>query len=47
MVIHSDQGWPYQHTRYLFLLKQNGITQSILRNGNCLDNAIMENFFDL
>ena len=47
MVIHSDQSWHYQHTRYLFLLKQNGITQSILRNGNCLDNAIMENFFGL
>jgi putative transposase len=31
--------------RYHYLLKQKGITQSMSRKGNCLDNAIIENFF--
>lgn len=47
MVIHSDQGWHYQHTRYQYILKQYGIIQSMSRKGNCLDNAMMENFFGL
>ncbi|SKB79372.1 Integrase core domain-containing protein [Lysinibacillus sp. AC-3] len=28
-------------------LKQYGITQSMSRKGNCLDNAVIENFFGL
>ena len=32
----------YQHA-----LKEHGITQSMSRKGNCLDNAVMENFFGL
>ena len=43
--VHSDQGWHYQHKHYQKLLKDNGITQSMSRKGNCLDNAMMENFF--
>jgi transposase InsO family protein len=46
-ILHSDQGWQYQHKRYQELLKTNGITQSMSRKGNCLDNAVMENFFGL
>ncbi len=46
-MIHSDQGWHYQHKNYQKLLKDNGITQSMSRKGNCLDNAMMENFFGL
>lgn len=46
-MIHSDQGWHYQHKSYQKLLKDNGITQSMSRKGNCLDNAMMENFFGL
>ena len=46
-ILHSDQGWQYQHKRYQKLLKQNNITQSMSRKGNCLDNAVMENFFGL
>ncbi len=42
LLLHSDQGWQYQH-----LLKQNGIIQSMSRKGNCLDNAIIENFFGI
>ncbi|HCN34177.1 hypothetical protein E0Z08_06355 [Acinetobacter johnsonii] len=28
-------------------LKQPGITQSMSRKGNCLDNAVMESFFGI
>ena len=28
-------------------LKEHGITQSMSRKGNCLDNAVIENFFGL
>ena len=37
----------YQIPRYVNKLKDNGITQSMSRKGNCLDNSIMENFFSL
>ena len=47
LIMHSDQGWHYQHTRYQYLLREHGITQSMSRKGNCLDNAMMENFFGL
>ena len=29
------------------MLKKKGIRQSMSRKGNCLDNAVMENFFGL
>ena len=29
------------------MLKDNNITQSMSRKGNCLDNSMMENFFGL
>lgn len=45
LLMHSDQGWQYQMKRYQGILKQNGIKQSMSRKGNCLDNAVMENFF--
>ncbi len=47
LLLHSDQGWQYQLKRYQYLLKQKGITQSMSRKGNCLDNAIIENFFGI
>ncbi len=47
LVLHSDQGWHYQHRQYQKTLKQNGIIQSMSRKGNCLDNAVMENFFGI
>jgi len=47
LLVHSDQGWHYQMKQYQQLLKQNGITQSMSRKGNCLDNAIIENFFGI
>lgn len=47
VILHSDQGWQYQHKRYQEMLAENGIRQSMSRKGNCLDNAMMENFFGL
>lgn len=47
LIFHSDQGWQYQHKQYQRRLKEKGIVQSMSRKGNCLDNAIMENFFGL
>ncbi|MBQ8653437.1 MAG: transposase family protein, partial [Clostridia bacterium] len=41
-MLHSDQGWQYQHKQYQKLLKDNDICQSMSRKGNCLDNAVME-----
>ncbi|MDA7028659.1 IS3 family transposase, partial [Bacillus sp. CLL-7-23] len=47
LLLHSDQGWHYQMKQYQFALKEHGIIQSMSRKGNCLDNAVMENFFGL
>ena len=44
-MLHSDQGWHYQHPTYRSLLADRGITQSMSRKGNCYDNAAMESFF--
>jgi transposase InsO family protein len=44
-MLHSDQGWHYQHPTYRILLAERGITQSMSRKGNCYDNAAMESFF--
>ena len=47
LILHSDQGWQYQHKQYQKMLQKKGIQQSMSRKGNCLDNAVMENFFGL
>jgi putative transposase len=47
LILHSDQGWQYQMKRYQNQLKEKGIIQSMSRKGNCLDNAIIENFFGI
>ena len=44
LILHSDQGWQYQHKRYQQMLREKGIRQSMSRKGNCLDNAVIENF---
>ena len=46
-IFHSDQGWAYQVKQYTSKLEENGITQSMSRKGNCLDNSPMENFFGI
>jgi len=45
LILHSDQGWQYQHKKYQRMLEQKGIIQSMSHMGNCYDNAGMENFF--
>jgi putative transposase len=45
LILHSDQGWHYQHGNYQFRLKQKGVQQSMSRKRNCLDNAAIESFF--
>ena len=47
LILHSDQGWQYQHKKYQQMLRTKGIRQSMSRKGNCLDNAVIENFFGL
>lgn len=46
-ILHSDQGWQYQMKEYQELLRKRKIKQSMSRKGNCLDNAVMENFFGI
>ncbi len=45
LILYSDQGWQYQMKAYQNILKEKGIIQSMSRKGNCLDNAVIENFF--
>ena len=45
LILHSDQGWQYQHAFYKQSLKERGIIQSMSRKGNCYDNCIIETFF--
>ena len=47
LILHSDQGWQYQHHGYRKRLEEHGIIQSMSRKGNCLDNAMAENFFGI
>ena len=46
LILHSDQGWQYQHKAYRRMLPK-GVRQSMSRKGNCLDNAVVENFFGI
>ncbi len=45
--IHSDQGWHYQHKKWVKTLNENKIFQSMSRKATCADNATMENFFGI
>lgn len=40
LIMHSDQGWQYQHET-----GRNELKKSMSRKGNCYDNCIMETFF--
>ncbi|WP_369810276.1 IS3 family transposase [Mycoplasma seminis] len=44
-IIHSDQGWHYQHKYFVNLLKANNIIQSMSRKGNSPDNGLVESLF--
>ena len=45
VIMHSDQGWQYQHQYFRETLNSHGMIQSMSRKGNCYDNCIMETFF--
>ena len=45
LMMHSDQGWQYQHEFYRNELAKHGVIQSMSRKSNCYDNCIMETFF--
>ena len=45
LIQHSDRGVQYASEPYRAVLERHGITQSMSRRGNCLDNAPMESFF--
>jgi len=45
LIHHSDRGVQYACGNYRKLLRIHGITASMSRKGNCLDNAPMESFF--
>ncbi|MDR7077003.1 transposase InsO family protein [Neobacillus niacini] len=47
LILHTDQGWHYQMAKYQKTLEDRNITQSMSRKGNCLDNAVIENFFGI
>lgn len=47
LILHSDQGWQYRHEGYRKRLAERQIIQSMSRKGNCLDNAVAENFFGI
>lgn len=47
LIVHSDQGFNFTHFSYRKLLDDYGVTQSMSRRGNCLDNAPIESFFGL
>jgi transposase InsO family protein len=42
---HFMDEFQYTHVNFRNLLKSNGVTQSMSRRGNCLDNAPIESFF--
>lgn len=47
LILNSDQGLQYQHKKYRRMIREKGIRQSMSRNENFLDNAVIENFFGL
>ncbi len=46
-ILHSDQGWQYQHDFYHQFLENKGIQPSMSRKGNSPDNGMMESFFGI
>lgn len=45
LIVHTDQGFHYQHLSWRRILAANHATQSMSRKGNCYDNSLAENFF--
>ncbi len=47
LIFHTDQGWQYQHAAFQAWLKNHGVSQSMSRKGNSLDDGLMEGFFGI
>jgi len=45
ILTHSDQGFHYTSPEYISKIKELGMTQSMSRKGNCVDNSPIETFF--
>lgn len=45
VLIHTDQGFQYQHVSWRAVLEKHEAVQSMSRKANCYDNAMIENFF--
>lgn len=45
MLLHSDQGWQYQHITYRQILKEKELNNQCLEKGTSADNVFMESFF--
>ncbi len=45
VIVHSDQGSTYASGDYQKLMKENNLSCSMSRKGECLDNAVAESFF--
>lgn len=45
LIVHTDQGFHYQHSSWKNQLAKIGAIQSMSRKGNCYDNSLAENFF--
>ena len=42
LILHSDQGWQYQHKQYQRMLREKGVHQSMSRKGNvCPEKGIV------
>lgn len=44
-LIHSDQGFHYTSVKFIQIVKDNKLRQSMSRRANCWDNAPQESFF--
>ena len=44
-LIHSDQGCHYTSLRFIQIVRDSSLRQSMSRRGNCWDNAPQESFF--
>ena len=45
VLVHSDQGSQYGSADYLAFMQDNNLEPSMIRRGNCHDNAVVESFF--
>ena len=45
IIVHSDQGFHYTSLKFIQILKDSNLRQSMSRRGNCWDNAPQKSFF--